>query len=149
MKDLERRLQRLERRFGTTAVESESDRRLRARLEAAYRHTGHLPPSPERLAQLRGMSLAAIVLAAKKRSVRRGLALRTKGQPQTVAFEKALSERPHSGFVLYGIAVANEQLGDSPVASKTYADFPTAWKDADAGLPQIAHARAYLSAHRA
>jgi tetratricopeptide (TPR) repeat protein len=62
------------------------------------------------------------------------------------AFEKALSERPHSGFALYGIAVANEQLGDSQAASGTYADFLTAWKDADAGLPQIAHARAYLTA---
>jgi tetratricopeptide (TPR) repeat protein len=64
------------------------------------------------------------------------------------AFERALSERPHSGFALYGIAVANEQLGDSQAASKTYTDFLTAWKDADAGLPQIAHARAYLMAHR-
>ena len=63
------------------------------------------------------------------------------------AFERALSERPHSGFALYGIAVANEQLGDSEAASKTYTDFLTAWKDADAGLPQIAHARAYLMAH--
>ena len=65
------------------------------------------------------------------------------------AFERALSERPRSGFALYGIAVANEQLGDSQGASKTYTDFLTAWKDADAGLPQIAHARAYLMAHHA
>ena len=65
------------------------------------------------------------------------------------AFEKALSERPCSGFALYGIAVANEQLGDRQAASKTYADFLAAWKDADAGLPQIPHARAYLAAHRA
>ena len=52
-------------------------------------------------------------------------------------------------FALYGIAIANEQLGDSRLAAKTYADFLTAWHDADAGLPQIAHARAYLKAHRA
>lgn len=64
-----------------------------------------------------------------------------------VAFEKALSERPHSGFALYGIAAANEQLGESQAASRTYSDFLTAWKDADAGLPQIAHARAYLKGH--
>ncbi len=63
------------------------------------------------------------------------------------AFERALSERPHSGFALYGVAVANEQLGDSEAASKTYTEFQAAWKDADAGLPQIAHARAYLMAH--
>jgi tetratricopeptide (TPR) repeat protein len=66
-----------------------------------------------------------------------------------VAFEKALSERPHSGFALYGIAAANERLDDSQAASKTYSDFLAEWKDADAGLPQIAHARAYLRAHRA
>lgn len=65
------------------------------------------------------------------------------------AFEKALVERPHSGFALYGIAMAEEQLGDSQGASGTYADFLTAWKGADAGLAQIAHARAYLAAHRA
>jgi hypothetical protein len=40
-------------------------------------------------------------------------------------------------------------LGDIQAASRTYSDFPTAWKDADTGLPQIAHARAYLTAHRA
>ncbi len=65
------------------------------------------------------------------------------------AFEKALSERPHSGFVLYGIAAANEQLGDRQAAFAAYSDFLTAWKDVDAGLPQVAHARAYLTAHPA
>lgn len=64
-----------------------------------------------------------------------------------VAFEKALSERPHSGFALYGIAAANEALGDLPAASRMYSEVLAAWKDADAGLPQIAHARAYLAAH--
>jgi hypothetical protein len=65
------------------------------------------------------------------------------------AFENALLERPHSGFALYGIATANEQLGDRQAASQTYSEFLTTWKDADVGLPQIAHARAYLTAHRA
>ena len=65
------------------------------------------------------------------------------------AFEKALSERPHSGFALYGIAAANEQLSDRQAASKAFADFLTAWKEADAGLSQVAHARAYLIAHPA
>lgn len=64
------------------------------------------------------------------------------------AFEKALGERPHSGFALFGIAMANERLGDSKAAAGTYADFLTAWKDAATGLPQNAHARAYLRAHR-
>jgi tetratricopeptide (TPR) repeat protein len=65
------------------------------------------------------------------------------------AFERALLERPHSGFALYGIAAANEQLGDSQAASRIYSDFLTAWKYADTGLPQLAHARGYLAAHRA
>jgi tetratricopeptide (TPR) repeat protein len=59
------------------------------------------------------------------------------------AFERALVERPRSGFALYGIAFASEQLGDREAAVKTYVDFLTAWKGADPGLPQIAHARAY------
>jgi tetratricopeptide (TPR) repeat protein len=65
-----------------------------------------------------------------------------------LAFAKALSERPHSGFALYGIAAANEQLGDNQAASKAYADFLIAWKDADTGLPQLVHAHAYLKVHR-
>jgi tetratricopeptide (TPR) repeat protein len=63
------------------------------------------------------------------------------------AFEKALQERPHSGFALYGIATANERLGDSQAASKAYSDFLAAWQDADAGLPERKHARAYKRAH--
>jgi len=65
------------------------------------------------------------------------------------AFEKALVERPHSGFALYGIAVADERLGDSQSAAKVFADFLMAWKNADAGLLQIEHARGYLMAHGA
>ena len=64
------------------------------------------------------------------------------------AFERALVERPHSGFALYGVALASEQLGNREAAVKTYADFLIAWKDAGPGLPQIAHARAYMEAHR-
>ena len=64
------------------------------------------------------------------------------------AFERALVERPHSGFALYGIARACEGSDDRAAAVKTYEDFLTAWKDADAGLPQIAHAREYLATHR-
>jgi len=63
------------------------------------------------------------------------------------AFERALAERPHSGFALYGIAFATEQSGDHEAAAKSYADFLTAWKDADPGLPQLAHAKSYLAAH--
>jgi len=64
------------------------------------------------------------------------------------AFERALAERPHSGFALNGIALANEQSGDRDAAVKTYTDFLAAWKEADPELAQLAHARAYLAAHR-
>ncbi|HEY1339043.1 MAG TPA: hypothetical protein VGF59_16120, partial [Bryobacteraceae bacterium] len=46
------------------------------------------------------------------------------------AFERALAERPHSGFALYGIALSSEHSGDRDAAVKAYTDFLTAWKDA-------------------
>ena len=64
------------------------------------------------------------------------------------AFGRALVSRPHSGFARYGIALANERSGNREAAVESYADFLTAWKDADPALPQIARARAYLAAHR-
>jgi len=64
------------------------------------------------------------------------------------AFERALIDRPHSGFALYGIATASERAGERGAATKAYAEFLTAWKDADARLPQLAQARSYMAAHR-
>ena len=64
------------------------------------------------------------------------------------AFQRALTERPHSGFALYGIALAREQSGDRAAAAKAFGDFLIAWKDADPGLSQIAHAQAYGATHR-
>jgi tetratricopeptide (TPR) repeat protein len=49
----------------------------------------------------------------------------------TAAYEQALAERPRSGFALYGIAVSKEKSGNEEGAAKAYADFLTAWKDAD------------------
>jgi tetratricopeptide (TPR) repeat protein len=63
------------------------------------------------------------------------------------AFERALVERPHSGFALYGIGLANEQSGDREAAIKAYTEFLTAWNEADSGLSQLVHARAYVGAH--
>jgi hypothetical protein len=65
------------------------------------------------------------------------------------AYRKALVERPHSGFPLYGIAMASEQAGDIKAATAGYADFLAAWKSADSDLPQLAHARSYLASHNA
>jgi tetratricopeptide (TPR) repeat protein len=64
------------------------------------------------------------------------------------AFERALAARPNSGFALYGIALSCEKSGDRTAADKAYGEFLAAWKGADATLPQIAHARAYLRAAR-
>ncbi len=65
-----------------------------------------------------------------------------------MAFEAALVERPHSGFALYGIALALEKSGDREAAVKTYEDFLGAWKEADPALPQLAHAREYIGLNR-
>jgi len=63
------------------------------------------------------------------------------------AYKGALLDRPHSGFPLYGIALASEQAGDATAATAQYAEFLAAWKSADSELPQLAHARAYLGSH--
>ena len=62
-------------------------------------------------------------------------------------YERALLERPRSGLALYGIALSTEKAGDSDAAANEYMDFLAAWKDADATLPQVKHARAYLKIH--
>jgi tetratricopeptide (TPR) repeat protein len=64
------------------------------------------------------------------------------------AFERALAERPHSGFALYGIALASEKAGEHEAAAREYAQFLDAWKNADGELPQIVHARGYVSAKK-
>jgi tetratricopeptide (TPR) repeat protein len=63
------------------------------------------------------------------------------------AYERALLERPRSGFPLYGIAMTSEQAGDVIAARAEYADFMEAWKGADHDLPQLTHARAFLAEH--
>ena len=56
------------------------------------------------------------------------------------AYKEALIDRPRSGFPLYGIAMASEQAAMLPLHTE-YKDFLAAWKSADTGLPQIAHAQ--------
>ncbi len=63
------------------------------------------------------------------------------------AYREALVERPRSGFPLYGMAMASELAGDIKAATAGYEDFLAAWKSADSGLPQLAHARPYLASH--
>jgi len=61
------------------------------------------------------------------------------------AYQKSLVERPLSGFALYGSAFSTERAGDVKAAAVEYAKFLTAWKNADAGLAELAHAREYLA----
>ncbi len=62
-------------------------------------------------------------------------------------YRQALIERPRSGFPLYGMALCSEKLGDLRAAAQEYSDFLDAWKDADPGLAQLAHARAFVAEH--
>jgi tetratricopeptide (TPR) repeat protein len=60
------------------------------------------------------------------------------------AYEAALVERPNSGFGLYGLARVKELAGDAAGAREGYQSFLKAWPAADAGLPEVEHARKVL-----
>lgn len=62
------------------------------------------------------------------------------------AFQKALHQRPKSGFALYGIALAWDREGNGAEAAKAYREFLEAWKNADRDLPQIKAAESQLAA---
>jgi tetratricopeptide (TPR) repeat protein len=64
------------------------------------------------------------------------------------AYEAALVERPKSGFPLFGMARSSESAGDEATAAKEYAAFIDAWKEGNPDLPQMAHAREFLTAKR-
>ncbi len=64
------------------------------------------------------------------------------------AFSKELHERPHSGFALYGIALAWDREGNSAEAAKAYREFLDTWKNADRDLPQIRAAESRLTSGR-
>jgi tetratricopeptide (TPR) repeat protein len=68
-----------------------------------------------------------------------------KWEDSRAAFEKALAERPKSGFALYGIAYSYEQQGELEKAATAYCAFLEAWKNADTDLPQIQSARAFVA----
>jgi hypothetical protein len=63
------------------------------------------------------------------------------------AFQKALAERPNSGFALYGLGQAREKMRDAGATSAAYRQFLSAWKTADPGLPEIQHAHQWMSQH--
>jgi tetratricopeptide (TPR) repeat protein len=78
-------------------------------------------------------------------------AMMTAGQwkDAQTALQRALVDRPNSGFALYGIAQATEKQGDSAATSAAYQHFLTAWKTADPNLPQVQHAHDWLTQHSA
>ncbi|ADV81157.1 tetratricopeptide repeat protein [Terriglobus saanensis] len=64
------------------------------------------------------------------------------------ALEVVAKKRPESGFALYGIARADEATGNAET-NASYARFLKAWSQADTGLPQMVHARAWMEKHAA
>jgi tetratricopeptide (TPR) repeat protein len=64
------------------------------------------------------------------------------------AYAAALVERPRSGFPLFGLARSSEAAGDEATAAKEYSEFTDAWKKANPDLPQMTHARQFLSAQK-
>jgi hypothetical protein len=62
----------------------------------------------------------------------------------TAGYKAGLAERPLSGFDLYGLARVKELSGDEAGAKAGYAGFLKAWPNADAGLPEVVHARAVM-----
>ena len=64
----------------------------------------------------------------------------------SAAYEKALVERPNSGFELYGLAMVKESAGDATGARQAYATFLKTWSKADTNLPEISHAQKMLGA---
>lgn len=63
------------------------------------------------------------------------------------SYQRALAQRPRSGFALYGIATVSEKSGDGQAAAKEFGNFLAAWKDADPTLAQVIHAQTYLAQH--
>jgi tetratricopeptide (TPR) repeat protein len=57
------------------------------------------------------------------------------------AYERALKERPNSGFPLYGLARVAELEGHTADARAAYAVFLKAWDHADQGTAEVAHAK--------
>ena len=64
------------------------------------------------------------------------------------AYERALAERPNSGFALYGLALVKEMQNDLEGAREAYAAFLKAWSHADAELTEVAHAKQFTAGDR-
>ncbi len=60
------------------------------------------------------------------------------------AYESALVERPNSGYALFGIAQADEAAKRTSDTTADYSRLMRAWEHADADLPQLKTARAWM-----
>jgi tetratricopeptide (TPR) repeat protein len=60
------------------------------------------------------------------------------------AYEAALKERPNSGYPLFGIAQADAGAKRNAMATADYARLLHVWANADADLPQMQAARAWM-----
>lgn len=65
------------------------------------------------------------------------------------AYEAALKLRPDSGFALYGVAQADAGAKHRSEATADYARLLRAWANADADLPQLKAARAWMEGESA
>ena len=63
------------------------------------------------------------------------------------AYQQALTERPKSGYPLYGLALTAEKSGDTKAASTAYTTFLQSWQHADSDLPQMSHAKQFVDGH--
>ena len=127
----------LELRAGILVLNKQNDRAKELFAQATREEKGLGYREPPAYIRPVGETEAAIFLAASNWS------------DAKAAYQAALVERPRSGFPLFGIAMASEQAGDFKSAASGYADFLAAWKSADASLPQLEHARAFLASHGA
>jgi tetratricopeptide (TPR) repeat protein len=63
------------------------------------------------------------------------------------AYQQALTERPNSGYPLYGLALTEEKSNNPQAASAAYTTFLKSWPRADSTLPQIEHAKSFVDGH--
>jgi tetratricopeptide (TPR) repeat protein len=66
-----------------------------------------------------------------------------------IAYEAALKERPNSGYPLFGIAQADAAARHGAQATAEYAKLLQVWTKADADLPQMRAARAWIASQSA
>lgn len=126
-------VQSLELRAGILVVQGKLDeaKRLYASAQAEEKRLGyHEPPMYIRPV---GETEAAALLKAKDYA------------GAMSAYERALVERPNTGFALYGLARTKEMQGDKAGAQEGYAAFLKAWAHADAELTEVAHAKQFMS----